>query len=263
VTGEVQNSRVLHRVDEVIPQSALGLLGSFNRFVGTSFFPRYLEPFAPEHIVDVGAPPPRIADDPEVRSAGASVLKVRGETDCGRGVEGSGFLYQPDRLMTNAHVVAGVDAPHVVLAHREVRATVVLYDPDLDVAVLAVPGLGLPSLAFDRTAGPQDGGAVLGYPQDGPYDVEGARIRAQQRLRSPDIYGSGTVLRDVFSLRSTIRPGNSGGPLVSPAGRVTGVVFAASVTDRSTGYALTAEQVAEAAARGIRNREPVATGGCA
>jgi S1-C subfamily serine protease len=165
--------------------------------------------------------------------------------------------------MTNAHVVAGVDAPRVVLRDREVEASVVLYDPDLDVAILAVPGLGLPALTFDRTAQARQPGAVLGYPQDGPYAVAGARIRERQRLRSPDIYGEGTVLREVFSLRSEVRPGNSGGPLVSTAGRVTGVVFAASVTDSSTGYALTAEQVAQAAARGIADTAPVDTGGCA
>ena len=262
VTGEVQNSRVLHRVNEVMPQRAVGALGSFNDLVGTSDFPRYLDRFVRERIVDVGAPPPRIAQDPQVRAAAASVLKVRGENRCGQGVEGSGFLYQPDRLMTNAHVVAGVDNPRVVLAAREVEASVVLYDPDLDVAVLAVPGLGGEPLDFDLSAGPPDAGAVLGYPQDGPYDVQGARIRAEQRLRSPDIYGSGTVLREVFSLRSTIRPGNSGGPLVSPAGDVTGVVFAASVSDRSTGYALTADQVSQAAAQGITSSASVDTGDC-
>jgi S1-C subfamily serine protease len=262
VTGEVQNSRVLHRVDEVMPQSAVAALGAFNRAVGASAFPRYLEPFAPERIAPVGPPPPRVAEDPQVRQAGTSVLKVRGVNDCGNGVEGSGFLYQPDRVMTNAHVVAGVDHPHVVLRDREVAASVVLYDPDLDIAVLAVPDLGLAPLDFDLSAGPGDAGAVLGYPQDGPYDVEGARIRAEQRLRSPDIYGTGTVLREVFSLRSTVRPGNSGGPLVSTAGKVTGVVFAASVTDQATGYALTADQVSQAAARAVTTDRPVTTGAC-
>jgi S1-C subfamily serine protease len=262
VTEQVRDSKVLDEVNEVMPQRAVSALGRFNDVVASSPFPAYLDPFAREQIVEVGPPPPRIADDPEVRAAEASVLKVRGQNDCGQGVEGSGFLYQPDRLMTNAHVVAGVDAPHVVLPDREVEASVVLYDPDLDVAVLAVPRLGLPSLAFDRSAAPRQPGAVLGYPQDGPYVVQGARIRERQRLRSPNIYGEGTVLRDVFSVRSEVRPGNSGGPLVSPAGRVTGVVFAASVTDTSTGYALTAEQVAQAAVRGISSSSPVSTGGC-
>ena len=263
VSGQVRGSEVLSRVDKVMPQRAVAALGSFNNVVGASFFPRYLEPFARERIVEVAPPPPRIAQDPQIRAAGRSVLKVRGDNGCGQGVEGTGFLYQPDRVMTNAHVVAGVETPRVVLRDDEVEASVVLYDPGLDVAVLAVDGLGLPPLTFDRDAEAGEAAAVLGYPQDGPYDVQAARIRNQQRLRSPDIYGEGTVLREVFSLRSHIRPGNSGGPLVSPAGRVTGVVFAASVTDRSTGYALTAEQVAQAAAEGISSSEPVSTGGCA
>jgi S1-C subfamily serine protease len=263
VTEQVRDSKVLDRVDGVMPQSAVAALDRFNDVVAGSSFPAYLDPFAREQIVRVAPPPPRIADDPEVRAAGASVLKVRGQNQCGQGIEGSGFLYQPDRLMTNAHVVAGVDAPHVVLEDREVDATVVLYDPDLDVAVLDVPGLGLPSLTFDRNAVAGEPGAVLGYPQDGPYTVQGARIRELQRLRSPDIYSQGRVLREVYSVRSHILPGNSGGPLVSAAGQVTGVVFAASVTDSSTGYALTAEQVAQAAARGIASSSPVSTGGCA
>ena len=91
--------------------------------------------------------------------------------------------------------------------------------------------------------------AILGYPQDGPYDVQVGRIRAEQRLRSPDIYGEGSVIREVFSLRGLVRPGNSGGPIVSSAGDVVGVVFAASVTDQDTGYALTAAQVAQNAAQ--------------
>ncbi len=263
VTEQVRSSEVLGRVDGVMPARAVTALDSFNEVVGSSFFPRYLEPFAPERIIEVGPPPAKIAADPEVAAAARSVLKVKGDNRCGQGVEGTGFLYSPDRLMTNAHVVAGVDSPRVVTDDQEVEATVVYYNPDLDLAVLAVSDLGRPYLAFDRNGSPRQGAAVLGYPQDGPYDVEGARIRAQQRLRSPDIYGEGTVIREVYSVRSTIRPGNSGGPLVSGAGQVLGVVFAASVTDTSTGYALTAEQVAQAAARGRINTGTTSTGRCA
>ena len=104
---------------------------------------------------------------------------------------------------------------------------------------------------------------MLGYPQDGPYNVQAARIRGEQRLRSPDIYGNGTVVREVYSLRALVRPGNSGGPLVSSAGKVVGVIFAASVTDGDTGYALTADQVADAAAGGLTSTKAVDTGDCA
>ena len=263
VSTEVRESKVLSRVDEVMPPRAVTALNSFNDVVGQSFFPRYLEPFAKERIVEVGPPPGKVARDPEVRAAAASVLKIRGENSCNRGVEGTGFLYSPTRMMTNAHVVAGVADPAVIVDDQEVPATVVYYNEDLDVAVLAVDGLDRPFLKFDGNGQERQASAVLGYPQDGPYDVQGARIRSKQRLRSPDIYGNGTVIREVFALRSLVRPGNSGGPLVSEAGQVLGVIFAASVTDGDTGYALTADQVRESAAQGVTSDREVSTGSCA
>jgi S1-C subfamily serine protease len=178
-------------------------------------------------------------------------------------VEGTGFLYAPNRLMTNAHVVAGVRDPAVIVDDQEVPARVVYYNEDRDVAVLAVDGLDRPFLRFDTGGEEREPAAVLGYPQDGPYDVQAARIRGKQRLRSPDIYGDGTVIREVFSLRSLVRPGNSGGPLVSDDGKVLGVIFAASVTDGDTGYALTAQQVQESAAQGATSDREVSTGRCA
>ncbi len=263
VSKQVRESAVLSRVDDVMPARAVTALDSFNDVVGSSFFPRYLEPFAPERIIEVGPPPGKIARDPDVRAAAASVLKIRGENSCNRGVEGTGFLYSPTRVMTNAHVVAGVDDPAVIIGDSEVSATVVYYNEDLDVAVLAVDGLNRPFLRFDNNGQERQPGAVLGYPQDGPYDVQSARIRSKQRLRSPDIYGNGTVIREVFALRSLVRPGNSGGPLVSDDGEVLGVIFAASVTDRDTGYALTADQVRDSAAKGVTSNRQVDTGRCA
>ena len=129
--------------------------------------------------------------------------------------------------------------------------------------MLALDTTGLPTLSFDTGAEAREGVAILGYPQDGPYDVQVGRIRAEQRLRSPDIYGDGSVIRSVFSLRGLVRPGNSGGPIVSSAGDVVGVVFAASVTDPDTGYALTAEQVGRSAVTGVSGSDEVDTGDCA
>jgi S1-C subfamily serine protease len=263
VSPMVRNSSVLAWVDHRLPDSADGVLNAFNNVVGTTFFPRYLEPFAPERIVEVGPGPRRLLTDPDVQDAAPAVLKVRGENDCGSGVEGTGFVYSAGRLMTNAHVVAGVDAPEVVVNGSSVQAEVVYYNPDLDVAVLELDTSGVPSLEFDREAKQADGVAILGYPQDGPFNVQPGRIRAEQRLRSPNIYGDGTVIREVFSLRGLVRPGNSGGPIVSSAGDVVGVVFAASVTDRDTGYAITADQVGRSATIGISNDSPVSTGDCA
>lgn len=261
-TPLVRDSSILAKVDETLPADSGEVLQAFNNVVGTTFFPRYLEPFAPERIVAVRPGDPRMLTDPDVIAAEASVVKVRGTNGCGSGVEGTGFFYAPGRLMTNAHVVAGVTRPEVEVGGSSVTASVVLYDPDLDIAVLLLPDTGAFPLAFDTGVEPRDPVAVLGYPEDGPYDVESGRIRSEQRLRSPDIYGEGTVIRQVFSLRALIRPGNSGGPIVTSAGDVAGMVFAASVSDPDTGYALTAEQVAESAAEGLAAAAPVDTGTC-
>jgi S1-C subfamily serine protease len=140
---------------------------------------------------------------------------------------------------------------------------VVFFDPELDVAVLSVKDLNRSALAFDRTGSSGESAVILGYPQNGPFDARAARIRSEITMQSPDIYDQGQHLRKTFALRGLVRSGNSGGPLVSADGRVLGVIFAASVTDSSTGYALTAQQVSAAAARGRSATDRVNTGGCA
>jgi len=263
ITPQVRGSVILAKVNGMLPNAAGGVMHAFDDVVGATFFPRYLEPFARETIISVDPPPKRLLHDPDVLRAGVAVLKIHGDNACGRGVEGSGFLYADDRLMTNAHVVAGVDHPEVLIGDETIDATVVLYDPGLDIAVLSFDDGNRRHLDFDYDGVAQEGVAVLGYPEDGPFDVQPARIRAEQRLRSPDIYGEGAVVRQVFSLRGLIRPGNSGGPIVSSGGEVEGVVFAASVTDTDTGYALTSEQVKDAAGLGAASSEAVDTGDCA
>ncbi len=262
ITPLVQDSKVLAEVNHVLPAGASSKLSAFNDVVGTTFFPRYLEPFAPERIVPVPPGPHRMLTDPDVQRAAEEVVRVRGTNHCHQGIEGSGFVYAPDRVMTNAHVVAGVGTPVVELHGTSVPARVVYYNADLDIAVLAVPTGTIRPLRF-ASAEQGEGVAILGFPQNGPYDVQVGRVRADQRLRSPDIYGHGTVIRDVLSLRALVRPGNSGGPVVDSAGRVVGMVFAASVTSGDTGYALSSRQVSQAATTGRISSRPVSTEGCA
>lgn len=263
ISDQVRGSTVLSTIDSVMPGYAGQAIGAFNQVVDTNLFPRYLEPFTSERIVEVEEPTRRVLRRAAVVQAGSSVAKVLGDAECGRRVEGSGFVYASDRVMTNAHVVAGVDAPTIEIGGEVYDSEVVLYDPELDVAVLAVTDLDASPLDFDTDAEPGDAGAVLGFPENGPYDAQAARIRAEQTLRGADIYSEGSVNRDVFSIRSMVRSGNSGGPLVSTGGSVIGVVFAASLSDVNTGYVLTAEQVSDSASAGIAADGATSTGDCA
>jgi S1-C subfamily serine protease len=263
LNAEIRGSRVLGVVDDALPGGADRVLSTFNSLVDSSRFPRYLEPFTAEHITPVRTPSAAIFRAAGVRAAQGSVAKILGvATSCSRTLEGSGFVYADGRVMTNAHVVAGVEHPIVTAGGSQFRATVVYYDPEVDVAVLLVPGLHSPALHFGPSARSGTPAAVLGFPENGPYDEKAARIRDRQTLRSPDIYGDNTVERDTYSVYSLVRPGNSGGPLVDSDGDVIGVIFAASLNDSRTGYALTARQVSAAAAGGVTSTRATSTGSC-
>ncbi len=262
---EIRGSHVLAAVNGVLPGGADHVLGAFNSLVNASKFPSYLEPFAQERITKVATPSAAVLARPGVRAASASVVKIVGSAaSCNQTLEGSGFVVAAEHVMTNAHVVAGVSHPVVTVGDTNYTAHIVYYDPSVDIAVMDVPGLKQPPLRIDvAKAASTSSGAVLGYPENGPFTAQPARIRDEQTLRSSDIYGKGTVYRDTYSIYSQVRQGNSGGPLVNPDGEVIGVVFAASLTDPSTGYALTSAQVSKAATGAADSQIAVSTGACA
>jgi S1-C subfamily serine protease len=265
VASQVRRSYVLATVDGLVPEQGKTFFASFRRLINDRGFPDVIGPFSSSRAPDVPAPDPRLANSPVVQRAREQVLKITGEApSCGRRIEGTGFVYAPERVMTNAHVVAGVRRPKVDLGGgRTLDARVVLYDSDRDVAVLAVPGLDRTPLRFGPRAKAGADGIVVGYPQDGPFTPVAARVAAIQKARGPDIYQSRTVTREIYALRARVLPGNSGGPLLSPEGAVYGVVFAAAADDPGkTGYALTAAEVASDAQKGQTATQSVSTRGC-
>lgn len=262
VTSAVRGSQVLAKVDKAMPSGADQALQAFNDVVNTDLFPRFLDPFVPERIRDTQPPDAATARLAQVKAASSRIAKVTGVANCARGLEGSGFVYAKQRVMTNAHVVAGVSSPSVEIDGHSYDATVVLFDPGVDIAVLYVPKLTATPLVLDQGGRADASAVVLGYPENGPFDAEPARIRSEERLRGPDIYGDSTVTRRAFSIWASVRPGNSGGPLLSPKGTVYGVVFAASVEDNRTGYVLTAAQVSADAAAGAKATGEVSTRSC-
>jgi S1-C subfamily serine protease len=250
----------------VVPDGVRTLYGSLRTFLNQSGFPPVFGDLPSTSVVAV-PPPPNLS--PAVRRrvevAAQSVFKIYGQAPrCNRGIEGSGFVYAPHRVVTNAHVVAGTDQVAVQVGrNHSLPATVVLFDPRVDIAVLNVPGLNAVPLPMSRSAAAQGTPAVvLGYPEDGPYTVRPARIRTQATVSGSDIYGHGTVDRRIYSVRSIIRSGNSGGPLMSYQGRVLGVVFATALDSSDTGYALTSGQVSGDIGKGRTATMPVSTGRC-
>lgn len=262
LAGSVRESKVLATVDRIMPARAGEALRAFTDTLTGDVFPRYLDPFETEIIPNVEPPDERVLARPSVREARASVVRVLGAASCQRSIEGSGFITGPERIMTNAHVVAGVAQPTVTVGGRRYEARAVLFDRELDLAVLAVPGLRGDRLRFDTGATKGDEVAILGFPENGPFDARAGRIRGELNLRGPDIYGEGRAVREVLSVRGLVRSGNSGGPLISARGDVVGVVFAASVSDRDTGYAVAASEAVPVARAGARATETVSTGGC-
>ena len=202
-----------------------------------------------------------------VTRAKRSIVKVVGTAQsCGKVLEGSGFVFGDRRVMTNAHVVGGVDEPTVQIGGegRKYDAKVVLYDWHRDIAVLDVPDLRAPALKFTTTdARSGDSAIIAGFPENGAYDVRAARVRGRLPANGPDIYHRGTVRRDVYSLYTTVRQGNSGGPLLTPQGNVYGVVFAKSLDDADTGYALTADEIQADITQGRTANQQVDSDSCA
>lgn len=265
VAREVNGSRVLTAVDRAVPSQVQAWFADFRKVVANGGFPQVFGALGAERIVPVAPPDPATLADGHIVGVQQSVLKISGAArSCSRQIEGSGFVFAPGRVMTNAHVVAGVRSPSVQLPDgRRLRATVVYYDPYVDVAVLDVSGLDAKPLSFDTSiAGLGTSAAIAGYPEDGPYTLAAVRVRGVENARGPDIYQDRQVTRQVYALRGDVEPGNSGGPLLGTDGRVDGVVFGKAVNDSETGYALTARQVAAAASAGASATQPVSTQGC-
>ncbi|HCA85191.1 MAG TPA: serine protease [Streptomyces sp.] len=264
---EVRNSKVLLGVSRVIPEEANTWFADFGSVLAQNGFPQVFSPFANEPITSVPPPDSALANSPVAGRAQRSIVKVVGTApSCGKVLEGTGFVFAQDRVMTNAHVVGGVDEPTVQIGGegRLYDATVVLYDWERDIAVLDVPSLDAPALRFageDAESG--DSAIVAGFPENGDYDVRAARLRGRIQANGPDIYHRDTVQRDVYSLYANVRQGNSGGPLLTADGRVYGVIFAKSLDNSDTGYALTADEVREDIKKGRTAQGPVDSQGCA
>ena len=259
----MRGSTLLVRLDESVPADAGGL---FRRFEASAGLAEQGRIFTGLGLLPVpGLPLPTGPASPAMLAAAeSSVVRIMGSAVCGTGIAGSGVVVDDGLVLTNAHVVAGVPHPLVYpdTLPAGLPAIPVWFDPARDAALLRVPGLDLPviEVADDPVEG--DIVAVAGYPNAGPLMVKPARVRGEVRATSSDIYGQGQSQRSVLVVAGDVIPGDSGGPLLDETGRITGLVFAASLQpDGHTGYALTASEVREALDRAATDGM-VGTGKC-
>ncbi|MFE6284154.1 MarP family serine protease [Streptomyces sp. NPDC057877] len=261
LTSAIRDSRVLGTVQDAMPDTTPAWFSRATSALTEAGFPQVFNPFENESTAEVARPSGDSVTAAATEAARTSTVKVEGVSGT-QGREGSGFVYAAERVMTNAHVVAGIDEPTVRVGGvgRAYDARVVLFDPDKDVAVLYVPGLNAPAVSFVEDAARGDAAVVAGYPQDGGLDLQAATVANRVRANGQNIYSDDTVTREIYSIRSTVRPGNSGGPLLTTGGEVYGVVFARSTSDAETGYVLTAAEVAPEAERAARATAAVDTG---
>lgn len=260
----VRDSVVLGSIDQLMPPPAQALSHALRDTIDTRGFPDVFGGLTPTRVRDAAPPDSALAVHPVVGEAARSVVKVVGNApSCSRRIEGSGFVYAPEYVMTNAHVVAGTRSVGVDVAGQVHDGTVVVYDSARDLAVVHVPGLGAPALPFaDNPIDNGEDAIVLGFPLNGPFDAQEARIRDVRTINGPDIYDSARVSREVYTIRALVRSGNSGGPLVAPSGDVLGVIFAAAADDPNTGFAVTADEASSVAEEGLARTSATDTGAC-
>jgi hypothetical protein len=243
LSREIGDSKVVAAVDQVMPDRARTLFSSFRRVLDDTTLPPVFSGLSPERIRKVPPPDGTITGNAAVRRAAQSVVEVSGTAeDCSRTLDGSGFVVSPQHVLTNAHVVAGVDAPQVRVGGKGPRydARVVVFDSHRDLAVLYVPDLGAPVLPFDGPASTGDDAVVAGFPGGGPFRLVAARVRDEINATGPDIYHRSEVTRDVY-----------------------GVIFAKSLDDSTTGYALTAKEARPVVRQGRDATARVDTDTCA
>ncbi|WP_242908450.1 MarP family serine protease [Actinomadura terrae] len=265
VRTQVRGSSIINGMNGVMPPRAQGWFSSFQGFVRNSEFPQVFNGLGGESVVPVPPPDDSILNTGSLREVRRSIVKIVSRApECERRIEGTGFVFAPNHVMTNAHVVAGARGASLVqsLNGSNDRGRVVLYNPKRDIAILYVPGLDAPPLKFAESAKVRDNAIIAGFPKNQPFRTGAARIRARQTAKGPDIYHSGQVKREIYAIRGKVEPGNSGGPLLSTDGRVYGVIFAAALDTPATGYALTAGEVSPDASAGANLTSAVSTQDC-
>lgn len=241
VVSAANSSRVVSALNSVVPIRPANVFSAVDDALGSANFPRVFAG-GEESVTPVEQPDDSIPNSVS-RSESSVVMVLASKPICGVDSEGSGFVVSNNRVVTNAHVVAGATSLLVRTGATTTRASLVAFDPERDIAVLSVASLGAPALNLGGEISSGAPAYAAGYPGGDPFTISPMRVRSELEARGTDIYQTEMVDRSIYSLRGTIRPGNSGGPLLDHNGNVVGIVFARSLSDKDTGYALTLSEL--------------------
>ncbi|MGF9660581.1 MarP family serine protease [Arthrobacter crystallopoietes] len=261
VSQQIAASKVIQTIDSVTPNPVKTWLAQARSIAVQDGIPMVTDQAAPATPAPV---PDASVDTPTLNQAAASVLKIAGTAfQCGQNQTGSGFVIAPDRVMTNAHVVAGVNEPIVEIPDgRVLPARVVHFDPQRDIAVLAVEDLQLQPLAVGDVLPNGALAAFHGYPAGGPFQSHPATVQGKSTVLVQNIYGAEPSKLEVYTLAANVEQGNSGGPLLDEEGRISGMVFAKATDDVPVGYALSLAEIRPVIDESMVYQETVAAGQC-
>lgn len=261
VSQQLAESRVIRYIDNLTPTPVKSTMAQLRSTVIGDGIPKLIEGIGPVTPVPV---PNESTDTPALNQAADSVLKIAGTAfECGQNQTGSGFVVSPGRVVTNAHVVAGVSQPVVEVPDGgALPGRVVYFDSQRDIAVLAVDGLQSSPLTLSADLPAGSSAAFAGYPHGGPFQSKPATVQGISTILVPDIYGNNPSPELVYRLAGDVQPGNSGGPLLTTQGQVAGLIFAKTTTDAALGFALTMADLEPVAAQAPGLSSPVSAGQC-
>ncbi len=261
ISSQISQSRVIRAIDDLTPTPVKSAVAQLRSTVLNEGIPQLFTQLGP---VTPAPPPNANTDTPALNAAAQSVLKITGTAfQCGQNQTGSGFVVAPGRVVTNAHVVAGVSQPVVeVPGGGALQGRVVEFDPQKDLAVIAVDGLQVRPLGIGNQLEAGAQGAFAGYPHGGPFQSKPASVQSVAQMMVPDIYGQNPVPEEIYQLAADVQPGNSGGPLLNQSGQVVGVVFAKSTTNVPVGYAFTLAELSPVAQQAEGLSQQVSSGTC-
>ncbi|MEW1808815.1 MarP family serine protease [Pseudarthrobacter sp. NPDC080039] len=261
VSQQLAESKVIRFIDGLTPTPVKATMAQLRSTVIGNGIPTLIEGLDQGQAVQV---PNTSTNTPALNKAAQSVLRIAGTAyECGQNQTGSGFVVSADRVVTNAHVVAGVSQPVVEMPDGgAMPGRVVYFDTKRDLAVLAVDNLPTQPLPLSRDLPGGSQAAFAGYPHGGPFQSKPATVQDIATVLVPDIYGNNPSPEDIYRLAGDVQPGNSGGPLLTTDGQVAGVVFAKATSDAEVGFAITMNDVEPVAEQAPSLSSPVSSGQC-